>query len=172
MAFLGSRELEIKRTTVPATVPSNNTAKCMYYFYCITKLIDLESTQINALQQYRDYQNYWRMTEVDKRKIVELCEILSPSRLKNEIIFEEPDLCGSFSNQFYKLSSTRLAVAAVENICIAGISSKVLQIMVYTNSWIQTFYYEALSGLKAELTPAVSYSSSSRRRSSSPCVII
>ena len=146
MAFLGSRELEIKRTTVPATVPSNNTAKCMYYINCIATCIDLEIDQ-----KYRDYKNYWRITEADKQKIIELCEILSPAKLKNKIIFEEPDLCGSFSNQFYKLSSTRLAVAAVENICIAGISSKVVSIMVYRNSWIQFYYYSALSGLRQEL---------------------
>ena len=51
--------------------------------------------------------------------------------LEIKIIFEEPDLCVSFGNEFYNLSSTRLAVAAVENICIAGISSNVVKIMVY-----------------------------------------
>ena len=172
MAFLGARKLEIERIGKEVTIPSNNTARCMYYIDCILTCIDLESGQMNAIQQYRDYQNYWRLNESDKRKVIELCEILSPSKLKNEIIFEEPDLCGSYRNEFLKFSSSRLAVAAVENICIAGISSKKLNIMVYKNSWIQDYYYSALSGLRAELTPVVSYSSSSRRRSSSPCVII
>ncbi len=170
MAFMGSREIGIKRTGNVVTVPSTNTAKCMYYINCITQIIDLDSSHMSALSEYRDYQNHWRMTEADKRKIIELMEILSPSRLKDQIIFEEPDLCGEYSNEFLELSSRNLAVAAVENICIAGVSMRVRKIMVYKNSWINTYYYNALSGLRAELTPAVSYTSS-RRRSSS-CVVL
>jgi hypothetical protein len=169
MAFIGSREIGIKRTGNVVTIPSTNTAKCMYYISCITNILDLDPSHMSAINEYKDYQNHWRMTEADKRKIIELIEILSPARLKDKIIFEEPALCGEYSNEFLELSSRNLAVAAVENICIAGVSMRVRKIMVYKNSWINTYYYNALSGLRAELAPAVTYSS--RRRSSS-CVIL
>jgi hypothetical protein len=130
----------------------------MYYIKCIAKLIDFNSSHMSVLHEYGDYENYWGMTVADKRKIIELMEILSPSRLKDQIIFEEPALCGQHSNSFFELSSRNLAVAAVENICIAGVSMRVCKIMVYTNSWINNNYYNALRGLRTELSSIISTS--------------
>jgi hypothetical protein len=62
---MGSREIGIKRTGNVVTVPSTNTAKYMYYINCITQIIDLDSSHMSALSEYRDYQNHWRMTEAD-----------------------------------------------------------------------------------------------------------
>jgi hypothetical protein len=86
MAFIGSREIGIKRIDSAATIPSSNTAKCMYYIRSITALIDFNSSRMSVLNQYRDYHNHWRMTEADKRKIIKLMEILSPYWLKDQII--------------------------------------------------------------------------------------
>ena len=136
-AFMGRTEIEVKKTTVAATVPDHPIAKLMYYFNCVCTCVKAEhDAPINRL---KDYKNYRSLTPEEEAQLLILCLALTPDNLIGTIFFPNEDL-EDYSNEFFELKtvSTRLIVA--ESLLIGGQQKRVHKIMMFKKKWIENNY--------------------------------
>lgn len=149
MAFYGRDRLEIKETGQTVNVPNTSTAHLMYYFDCVCVLLDLDDDR--TIQRYRNYKNHYNMDKEDKKIIVGLCAMLNPKILINKCMFHSDELCGNNLNQFYKITASKLRLAAADNIVIGGVSRNVTSIMAFKYRWLELNFLEPFEALVREL---------------------
>ncbi|CAF1532467.1 unnamed protein product [Didymodactylos carnosus] len=128
MAHLQFGGIELESVGLSTTVPDNDLARVMYYLSCVCSAIDYND---NDIQRYRNYNEYYRLTEEEKLLVVVLCGTLSPDVFIDKCWFESDALCGTSSNKFYNLKHFRADIIAVESIVIAGSRVQVKQIMTF-----------------------------------------
>ncbi len=115
-----------------------------------------------------DYKNYY-LSDHETRTLVGLCETFSPSFLEDKCFFRSPELCQGKSNRFLELSSNEVTFAAAQTVVVFGREAIVAEVMVYTDSWRERNYDDALYEVKRSLRPP---SPRYTRRRSSSCIII
>ena len=143
-AFLGKTEIKVKETGRTVTVPSDPTARLMYYFDCICSCIKPDDS--SAIRRLRDYNNYERLSNDEKNKLLAIVLTLSPDKLIGQVIFPSDDL-GSSSNRFLELSAVSTNLVVSESILIGGQRQKVQKIMMFKKSWIEKYYIEPLRSI-------------------------
>ena len=165
MALFKHDRIQIEETGQTVNVPNSPTGRLMYYLDCVSTVLDLH--EISELRRYTNYSNHYNMTIGDKNVIVRLCVLFSPDELINKCFFESPEMCGSSSNQFYKITAQQLRVAAANDIVIGGISRNVTQIMAFKMDWMVRNYINPLRELVNELRtpPRIQYNNYTRRTS-------
>jgi hypothetical protein len=146
-AFVQTNELQIKRITVKTTVPNNDVARLMYYLNCVCTAIDCKDDE--NIQRFISYQNWPRLSNDERKVLVDLCYTISPGVLNNKVFFQDDVLCVNFSNEFYEISKVRNQLLAVESIIIAGRTRQVNKIMVYKQEWMQHYYIGPMQRLTA-----------------------
>ena len=148
-ATLGINKFSVEKTGVKAEVPNTNLARLMYYLSCIFTVI-----QYKESNRLSDYQNYYYLTEDEKKTVLALATLFDPKIFLEAKIFvlDNGLLTGNFGNEFFKITDEKVGVHVNQEIMIGGRSVKVLKIMAVKSSWLQNNYYNPLRGLYNELT--------------------
>ena len=81
-ATLGYNSTQVERTTTKTFIPENDIAKLMYYLDCVANVLQYD---INS--RYRNYQNYFNLTEKDKEAILVIALLFNPKLLIDCKIF-------------------------------------------------------------------------------------
>ena len=116
----------------------------MYYLKCIFTVIQYyESNKLS------DYQNYYYLTEDEKKTVLALATSFDPKIFLEAKIFvlDNGLLTGNFGNEFFQITDEKVGVHVNQEIMIGGRSVKVLKIMAVKASWLQNTYYNPLRGL-------------------------
>ena len=148
-ATLGINKFSVEKTGVKAEVPNTNLARLMYYLSCIFTVI-----QYKESNRLSDYQNYYYLTEDEKKTVLALATLFDPKIFFEAKIFvlDNGLLTGNFGNEFIKITDERVGVHVNQEIMIGGRSVRVLEIMAVKTSWLQNNYYDPLRGLFNELS--------------------
>jgi hypothetical protein len=121
--------------------------------------------------KYKDYSNYYSLSDHDTRTLVAYCEALSPSFLEDKCFFRNDAYCAGkdTGNRFLDISSKEVTFAAAESVMVLGRKAFVTKVMVYSGSWKRKNYDNPLSEVKRSFAPSPVYTA---RRRSSGCIII
>ena len=143
---LGYKSLKVEDNTVEVQVPENDTAKLMYYLSCVSTVI-----MYDKANKLTDYRNYNSLTLEEQADVYACAILLNPKMFLDAGIFiiNPKLLTRGLSNQFYKITDSRVGVHVNQEIAIGGVSVKVLQIMVCEESWINRNYIRPLENLNA-----------------------
>lgn len=152
--------LHVKATGVSVSVPDNPRAKLMYYLSCVCNALQLDSSDTMSISTLKDYQNYYRLTEEEKKKLLVFCAMLSPDVLLNKVFFQNDRMCGDRSNEFYDIGTVSNQLVVFRSIVIGGQTKNIRKIMTFKMAWLRKFYLEPLQALARELDEA----EESRRR--------
>ena len=153
-AFQEKISLDVEDKTISTTVAENDYAKLSYYFYCIIScLSDTKNLQISNLTNYSSYYN---LTNKDKENLYQLCEILSPSQIKNKIFFtcNDKKILGKFSIKFLKITETREISALHLNLnadtafTLSGEKKNINMIFLANDLWLENYYFSPMRKLK------------------------
>jgi hypothetical protein len=156
MAFLQRNQFGFERTSVPVTVPDNDTARLMYYFDCVCNTIEYND---NDVSRYRNFRNWSSLTYGEIRVLLVLCLTISPDVLDNKVFFQSDALCGTSTNKMYKVSQVSHQLLAVQSIVIAGRRCQVNKIMTYKMSWMYEYYINPIQRLARQFNTNTSQSS-------------
>lgn len=152
--------LHVKATGVSVSVPDNPRAKLMYYLSCVCDALQLDSSDTMSISALKDYQNYYRLTEEEKKKLLVFCVMLSPDVLLNKVFFQNDRMCGDRSNEFYDIGTVASQLVVSNSIVIGGQRKNIRKIMTFKMSWLRKNYLEPIQALASELDEA----EESRRR--------
>lgn len=107
----------------------------MYYLSCVTNLVDFDHPR-----SLTDYQNYDDLDYDDINSVLLFALLLEPKIfIENNIMIQVSSL-NNASNEFYKITNTRTAVAATREFVIGGKRVHTLEIMAFERSWLQRNY--------------------------------
>jgi hypothetical protein len=104
-AYIRANEIEVKRTTIQTTIPSNDVARLMYYLYCVCTTVNY--TDDATIQRFISYQNWRDLGRDDQKALVNFCEKIKPSDLNGKVFFQNDDLCIEFPNEFYEINQVQ-----------------------------------------------------------------
>ena len=79
------------------TVPSDPSAKLMYYIDCICTVLPVHEA-VPEISKYRQYQKYYLLNQNQKEELIIICALLNPKVLLGKCIFLAPELCINNSN--------------------------------------------------------------------------
>jgi hypothetical protein len=147
--IIGRNEVNVKKTTRPMTIPSNDTARMMYYLSCVCNVIDCDRDE--DIRRLTNYANWARLSTDERRPLLVLCYTFSPDVFGDKVFFHREELCVQFSNEFYTINQMRHRLVAVESIIIAGRERQVNKIMTYKMSWMRMYYLEPMPRLARQL---------------------
>ncbi|OWF49121.1 hypothetical protein KP79_PYT01099 [Mizuhopecten yessoensis] len=150
-AIAGRTRLEVEDISSKATVPNNHRAKLMYYLSSVTTVLDMDDSDSANLRRLCDYSNYSRLSSEETSQLILLCALLSPDVLLNKCIFADDDMCGEFSNSFYKISAVRSRVMVSSSIMIAGQNRSVNKVMFFKMEWLRENYLEPIKYFADEM---------------------
>lgn len=166
-AAFGRLQLQVEKTGISVTIPSNPKAKLMYYLDCICNVLELGSDASN-LRRLRDYENYYRLTEDETNELLLLCALISPKVLLNKCIFQDDDMCGDSNNEFYKIQAVRHRMVVASSIMIGGQTKSVNKIMCFKMSWLRQYYLQPMEHFQQKLERE----QAARRRQEDNCIIL
>ena len=146
--------LHVKATGVSVSVPNNPRAKLMYYLSCVCNALQLDSSDTMSISALKDYQNYYRLTEEEKKKLLVFCVMLSPDVLLNKVFFQNDRMCGDSSNEFYDIGTVASQLVVSNSIVIGGQRKNIRKIMTFKMSWLRNHYLEPIQALARELDEA------------------
>jgi len=136
-AMMRRTEIEVKRTTVPATIPNDPIGKLMYYINCVCTCVKADNDP--QIRRLRDYGNYTRLSDEEKGSLLGLCLALSPDKLMGAIFFPCEDL-PNFDNEFFELNAVRTRLVVTEALMIGGQEKKIHKIMMFKKCWVEKNY--------------------------------
>ena len=118
---------------------------------------------------------YAFLTEDEKKQLLVLCAILSPDVLLNKVFFQNDQMCGDSSNEFYDIGTVASHLVVSSSIGIGGQKKSIRKIMTFKMSWLQNNYLEPLQALARELDEAENSrrrrALEAQRRNDNSCVI-
>ena len=117
-AFLASRKLTIKDTSIDTTVPNNLKAKLMYYIHCVASVI-----KAPQLERYRDYQLF------NPKVLVEIGIFILSENIDG-------------GNKFLEITNEETGIHVNDEILIGGVKVRVSKLMVFRKDWIVRNYLE------------------------------
>ena len=150
-AHMQRLQVNVKDTTVSATIPNDPIAKLMYYFNSVCYCVELDSSD-TTIRRLRDYANYHRLTSEEKAQLLVLCLALSPDKLMETIFFPTDD-CGEYSGRFLELSATKTDVLVADTLLIGGQRKKIQKIMLFKKSWMEDYYIEPMQSIQRSSQP-------------------
>ena len=117
-------------------VPNEPIAQLMYYLNCIKEVIKYDDNTLT------DYENYRSLSAEQANIVYRLAKVLNPSLFRNAGIFRyEPDFNFNGSgNGFFNITDETKFFHIDENSIIEGKSVKVLNGMIYNNTWLSKYY--------------------------------
>ena len=140
-AFLTSRKLSIRDTSVDATVPNNPKARLMYYINCVASVI-----KAPQLERYRNYQQYYNIPDSEIDDILEIAKLFNPKVLVEIGIFileENMDR----DNRFLEITNEEMGIHVNDEIFIGGVKVRVSKLMVFKKVWVMRNYLEPYESL-------------------------
>ena len=141
-ATIRINKLKIEKTGQTVTVPNEPIKKLMYYLECVFSVISFPEYN----KKLTNYQKNYSLSNEEKNKIIELCNIFKPQKLIDSKIFI-PDhgfLPDNIANDFFKLTDEKIGVHVNNEIFIGGRIMKTLKIMVFKTNWLNNNYYTPL----------------------------
>lgn len=146
--LFGNTQVRLRNTTTgTAIVPNVPIAKLMYYLNCICTCIEADDEDY-SIGRLRDYKNYFRLSKEEEAKLVVLCLALSPDNLIGKILFQTEYLESGYSADFFELSAVSTKLVVAESLLIGGQQKKVLNIMMFTRSWIEDSYHNPMRSIQ------------------------
>ena len=140
-ASLGFNKIRIKEDSVRASVPDNDIARLMYYLKCVSSVL-----KNNGLSQYTNYNKYYNLSSKEKNEVIQLANIFNPVILmKAKVFIPKEDL--DTGNRFFKITDESMNFHAIRQIVIGGITTKVLNIMLFKFNWLNKNYFLPLKRL-------------------------
>ena len=128
-------------STHRVNVPDNDIARLMYYLKCVSSVL-----KNNGLSQYTNYNKYYNLSSKEKNEVIQLANIFNPIILiKAKVFIPKEDL--DMDNRFFKITDESLNFHAIEQIVIGGITTKVLNIMLFKFNWLNKNYFLPLKRL-------------------------
>ena len=140
-ASLGFNKIRIKDETTKASVPDNDIARLMYYLECVSSVL-----KYKGLSQYTNYNKYYNLSSKEKNEVIQLANIFNPVILmKAKVFILKEDL--DTGNRFFKITDESMNFHAIRQIVIGGITTKVLNIMLFKFNWLNKNYFLPLKRL-------------------------
>ncbi|XP_053387426.1 uncharacterized protein LOC123542217 isoform X2 [Mercenaria mercenaria] len=137
-AVVSSTKVDAEEFGRDIIVPEDPKARLMYYVDSIYSVLDM--TSIRNIQKLRKYKQHAQLTNSETKELIELCKILSPTRLKDKVIFQDDSLCGNDDNKFFKMNTVRQHLVVSEAIIVGGKRCSVKKLMAYKVPWMQWIY--------------------------------
>ena len=142
--MIGERT-QIKSTGTRCEVPDHPVGRLMYYLGACESIVS-----IGIPREYRDYDNYYRLSTGERKEVVRLAELLDPELfIRHGVMIQHDGLCGDYSNEFYEITNTRLGLAVSRSFVIGGQQVRTLKIMTFKRSWMENNYYGPLRQIRA-----------------------
>ena len=143
-ATLGYNKTQVERTTTKAVVPQNDIAKLMYYLNCVATVL-----QYDINYRFRDYNNYFNLTQKEKDAVVVIALLFNPKLLIDcKVFILDPTLLvGEFDNEFYKITDENIGIHVNEEVMIGGRQVRVLKIMACNEFWIKKYYLDPIENI-------------------------
>ena len=140
-ASLGFNKIRIRDETVKTSVPDNDIARLMYYLKCVSSVLNYK-----GLSQYTNYNKYYNLSSKEKNEVIQLANIFNPVILmKAKVFILKEDL--DAGNRFFKITDESMNFHAIRQIVIGGITTKVLNIMLFKFNWLNNYYFLPLKRL-------------------------
>ncbi|KAK3088553.1 hypothetical protein FSP39_020507 [Pinctada imbricata] len=168
---LGNTRLNVKKTGVSVTIPNNSKARLMYYLDCICNALELDTSDSQQIRKLRDYKNYWALSDDEVTQLLLLCVAISPDKLINKVLFQDDDMCGDSSNEFYEITAVQSRMVVASSIVIGGQTKRVNKIMTFKMVWLRRYYLEPMQELAGELERRQE-AARRRRRRDDGCVVM
>ena len=147
-ATLSAFSMDITRTGVQVSVPTNDLAFLMYYLCCVTVDIGLNILDDDLV----DYENYGRLSDERRALVLEYARKLSPQELIDKVIFRDDQgvIINHHRNEFCDISVACGVVSVQRDICIAGKMQSVTKVMFYEQSWLDDHYNRPIERAAAQ----------------------
>ena len=174
-AIIGRTEIEIKKSpSTKADIPDNPIAKLMYYFNCICVCVEADDDP--NIRRFRDYKNYYNLSQQEKAQLLALCLALSPDKLIGSIFFAVDDDSdfGGLTNHFFQVSAVSTKLIVAESLLIGGQQKKVRKIMKFKKSWVESYYLNPLRSISqgGQRSQQRALPAPRQRRNDSSCSIL
>ncbi|XP_062619117.1 uncharacterized protein LOC134280693 [Saccostrea cucullata] len=176
MAFaIGNVRLQVKETGRTVTIPNDPRAKLMYYLDCVCSALALDSSDTQNIERLRDYQNYRYLNEEQKSELLILCAMISPDVLLNKVFFQNDEMCGDKSNNFYEIGTISNRMLVSRSIVIGGQTRNIRKIMTFKMDWLRNYYITPMQAIAREMEEAEERrrrAIAARRRNDDSCIIL
>ncbi len=135
---LDFNSLNVKTVGKPTKVPDTDLAKLMYYLDCVAGVIQYEEDN-----KLIDFKNYYMLTQKEEDEVYALAALFNPKIFMNAGVFIlNPSLVPyNSTNQFYKITDDRIGIKVNQEIVIGARVIRVLEVMAFTEEWINKNYY-------------------------------
>lgn len=144
--YAQQRQINIKNIGNTVYVPDNDMARLMYYLSCVNDLIDF-----GIPNKLTDYSNYNAITFDDENQILVLAVLLSPDEFVEKGIMIPVKNLGKSSNEFYRITDSKFAVAATRQFVIGGKKVNTLEVMAFEMRWLERYYTGPISNYHRRL---------------------
>ena len=142
---------EIKDDTSVVEVPDDDSAKLMYYLYCVSTVLEYD-----GLGPFTDYKGYQYMPSEYLNTLIKLALLFDPKLMVAARVFVEvPSL--DMINRFYEIKDERMDIHVDEEIVIGGVTTRVKEIMAFKPSFLLIYYYYPLLNLTLPEEPIYTY---------------
>ena len=142
---------EIKDDTCVVEVPDDDSAKLMYYLYCVSTVLEYD-----GLGPFTDYKGYQYMPSEYLNTLIKLALLFDPKLMVAARVFVEvPSL--DMINRFYEIKDERMDIHVDEEIVIGGVTTRVKEIMAFKPSFLLIYYYFPLLNLTEPEEPFYTY---------------
>ena len=149
MEFISNDNELLSVTCGPCTVASDPAGRLCYYLSCVVSIVDdLDDIVPDRLQ---DFVRYFLLSKQEKRKLFDICTLLSPDEFIGKCMFEDEDLCKGMANKFYELHQITNRLFVTPIVSIGSKSKQVTSIMVFQESWMRNNYYNPMQQLRGAL---------------------
>ncbi|PAA63995.1 hypothetical protein BOX15_Mlig013201g1 [Macrostomum lignano] len=172
LARFENQRLRIENSGTTVDLPNDNVARLMYYLHCISCLLD-DCVPAN-LTNYRLYRS---LTQRERLMVIGLALELTPDKVP--LFIPVSRLPEDKSNMFLKFSSlsetlTALGIQSGGAAMMAlqrqvGSSQKLIEVMAYTQGWLNRNYLNPLMEIRSEMQRE---QATARRNSSSGCTLL
>ena len=134
--FIKNRE--IIDETEEILVPNDDSAKLMYYLYCVSTVLDYD-----GFGPFIDYKGYYLMPRELLGTLIKFALLFDPKLLIDARVFiEDPDL--DMVNRFYAIQDKTMNFNINDEITIGGITTRVQRVMAFKPSFLMIYYYSPL----------------------------
>lgn len=151
--FVGERnQVRVKAVGVTVNVPSDDTAKLMYYLSCVNNCLD------DFLpDKLTSFASWYMADSATKRTILTTCVLLSPDKLMGKVIFPVKDDAMSSGNEFLEIEQARTQTLVATDldsaVVIEGRKVTINKIMLFKMSWLDNNFLKPLKRLTTVRAP-------------------
>ena len=143
--ILNKKDYQVKRTSTPATVPTDPTSRLRYFISCMVAVVPALNEN-GKLSEIIDYGKPLYLNNDGTKALIHLCRTLFAA-LNGKCILNAPELCNR-GNQFYEITQINNIVALSEEVIIGGKVQNVAKIMTYKQDWIERNLFDPIRTLE------------------------